>query len=365
MQGFGAAFLTSGALPLVLPLFPESKAPRVIGTWGAIGSVAAWLTPTLGGALVEANWRLAYAAIVPIGMAAFALGARVLPEHRPDVQNPLRIDRLGILFGPPGFGLAMLVLSQGRRWGWTSRPTIQLAVAATLLIVVFGLRCRRHPSPLLDLSLFSNREFSANVGAGMLQQVGFFSFFITAPLIMTQVWGWSARQAGLGLALSQVLATVGSISAGHLVERVGPYPVLIIGALINSAGSLWLVITATESITFWTGYVPAALMLGFGASWCGTVTSGSGLAALGREALGLGNSAQQLLRRAGGSIGVALAVALLGDGRGADLLPGAKRVWWMGVIVHLLIGIPLLAVPHPFARHRRTRSATDIVDMVR
>jgi MFS family permease len=93
IQGFGAAFLTSGALPLVLPLFPESKAPRVIGTWGAIGSVAAWLTPTAGGALVEANWRLAYAAIVPIGVAAFLLGARVLPEHRPAVQNPLRIDR--------------------------------------------------------------------------------------------------------------------------------------------------------------------------------------------------------------------------------------------------------------------------------
>lgn len=359
VQGCGAAFLTSGALPLVLPLFPRNKAPRVIGVWGAIGSVAAWLAPTAGGVLVEHSWRYAFAAVVPFGIGGFLLGWRVLQEDSHHDRRGTGLDRVGILLGPPGFGLAMLVLSQGRRWGWTAPSTIRFGSLASLLIIAFVLRCRRTPTtpgpaPLLDLTLFANREFSANVVGGVLQQIGFFSWFLTAPLIMTQLWGWSATQAGFALALSQVLATVGSPTAGLMVEAVGPYTVLVLGAFINALGALWLVVTVDAEVRLWSGYVPAALLLGLGASWCGTVTSGSGLAALPRSELGIGNSAQQLLRRVGGSIGVALALGLLGDGKGDALLAGARRVWWLGVVVHLLMVVPLLMVPEPFAARRRS-----------
>ncbi len=372
LQGFGAAFLTSGALPLVLPLFPSYRATRVIGVWGAIGSTAAWSAPTIGGFLVEHNWRWAFAAVVPIGVGGFVLAYKVLQEDSHHDRRGTGLDRVGMLLGPPGFGLAMLVLSQGRRWGWTAPQTVRLGALALLLIVAFILRCRRpevsatplvssdgltaseqRPAPLLDLRLFKNREFSANVIGGILQQIGFFSWFLTGPLIMTQLWGWSATHAGLALALSQVLATVGSPSAGWFAEMFGPYPVLVLGALINSAGALWLVIAADTDIDLWSGFVPAALLLGLGASWCGTVTSGSALAALSRADLGLGNSAQQLLRRVGGSIGVALAVSLLGNGSGDALLAGAHRVWFLGVAVHLLMIIPILFISEPFAKHRR------------
>jgi EmrB/QacA subfamily drug resistance transporter len=360
VQGFGAAFLTSGALPLVLPLFPRSKAPRVIGVWGAIGSIAAWLAPTAGGLLVEHSWRYAFAAVVPFGIGGFLLGWKVLKEDTHHERRGTSLDRIGILLGPPGFGLAMLVLSQGRRWGWGSSTTLRFGALSMLLIAAFVFQCRRAetvegPAPLLDLTLFTNREFSANVVGGILQQIGFFSWFLTAPLIMTQLWGWSTTQAGFALALSQVLATVGSPTAGFLVETVGPYTVLVFGAVINAVGSLWLVMTAKAEVRLWTGYVPAALLLGLGASWCGTVTSGSGLAALRRSELGIGNSAQQLLRRVGGSIGVALALGLLGNAKGSALLPGARRVWWLGVVVHLAMVVPLLMVPDPFASRRRSR----------
>jgi NTE family protein len=357
VQGFGAAFLTSGALPLVLPLFPRNKAPRVMGVWGGIGSVAAWLAPTAGGMLVEHSWRYAFAAVIPFGIAGFVLGWRVLEEDPHHERRGMRLDRVGILLGPPGFGLAMLALSQGRRWGWSSPTTLRIAVPSVLLIVLFVLRCRRpeeadKPAPLLDLGLYANREFSANVIGGVLQQIGFFSWFLTAPLIMTQLWGWSVTQAGFALALSQILATVGSPTAGFLVEALGPYTVLVLGAFINAIGALWLVITADADVHLWSGFVPAALLLGLGASWC-TVSSGSALAALPRSQLGIGNSAQQLLRRVGGSIGVALAVSLLGDGTGDALLAGARRVWWLGVVVHLLMLVPLMMIPQPFGRGRR------------
>jgi EmrB/QacA subfamily drug resistance transporter len=357
VQGCGAAFLTSGALPLVLPLFPAERAPSVIGVWGAIGSVAAWLAPTVGGFLASRNWRYVFLAVLPIALGALALGYRVIPDDEPHARSGTAIDGIGVLLGPPGFGLAMLVLSQGRRWGWAAPRTLGLSAVAVALIIAFIYRCRASPRPLLELRLFANREFSVNVTCGVFQQIGFFSWFLTAPLIMTQLWGWSVEKAGLGLAVSQILATLGSPAAGWLIERVGPYPILVIGALTNASGALWLVLIADRTVQFWTGYVPAALLLGLGASWCGTVSSGTSLAALDRADLGIGNSAQQLIRRIGGSVGVALALSLLGEGRGDALLTGAKRVWLLSVAVHLLTLAPLLAIPKPFARHRRVAVA--------
>jgi EmrB/QacA subfamily drug resistance transporter len=353
VQGFGAAFLTSGALPLVLPLFPTDRAPRVIGVWGAIGSAAAWMAPIAGGILVQRSWRYAFASVIPIGIAGFALGWKVLQEDGHDRGPRQRLDRVGIFLGPPGFGIAMLALSQGRRWGWSSSRSLLLGLIACTLIFAFIWRCRHVQSPLLNLQLFANREFSANVLSGVLQQIGFFSWFLTAPLIMHQLWGWSIKQAGFALALSQVLATVGSPIAGRMVEALGPYPVLIMGAVINSVGALWLVITVDTTVRLWTGFIPAALLFGLGASWCGTVTSGSGLAALPRDDLGLGNSAQQLLRRVGGSIGIALAVGLLGNATGPAILNGARRVWLLGVIVHVLMLAPIALIDAPFGRGRR------------
>jgi EmrB/QacA subfamily drug resistance transporter len=341
VQGVGAAFLTSGALPMVLPLFPEVKRHLVVGVWGAIGSVAAWATPIVGGLLVESSWRWAFLALFPVSVLGLAIAARVLDEASPSHDGQVRLDRVSAMLGPPGFGLGMLVLAQGRRWGWGHPLTLWLGALAVLFLTAFVVRCQRVEGPLLDFRIFRTGEYSANVAVGAFQQIGFFSWYLTGPLIMTQLWGWSPTQAGMALAASQLLSTVGSPIAGWSAERIGPHPVTAIGALINTVGSLWLIVTSGPEPHVWSGYLPAAMMLGFGASFCGTVSSGASLAALPARDLGVGNSIQQLIRRAFGSIGVALAVALLGESTGDAILGGARRVWWLGAVAHLLILVPV------------------------
>ena len=340
VQGVGGAFLASSALALVLPMFPVSKVPAVIGAWGAIGSVAAWLTPTLGALVVDVNWRYAFGGLAPLGVVVALIGRRVLHEQIiTDLEG--RTDRLSYYVGPIGLGLLMLVLAQGSRWGWASPSVIVLGGLAVVLIVVFVRRCVTAAVPLVDLAILRNRVFAANTIAGAVQQIGFFGWFLTAPLIMIALWGWSVREAGLAVALGQVMASVAAPLGGQLAIRYGNSRPIVVSSFITAGGSAWLLATATARPNFVGVVLPASMLMGFGSGMCGTMTTGAALAALPASMLGAGNSLVQLERRMGGALGVALAAGLLGEGSGSGLLAGARRVWWMVTILHIFMSAPL------------------------
>ena len=350
LQGAGAAFLTSGALALALPMFPAAKAAVLIGAWGMVGSIAAWTTPTAGALVVEWSWRLAFALVVPIGIGAVLLGRRVLVEQTPaNTSGPT--DRLSYVVGPPALGLLMVVLADGGDWGWLSATTLGLGAVALTGVGVLLWRSVVAADPLLDLEILRVRIYTANLIAGSLQQAGFFAWFLTAPLIMSELWNWSTREIGLALAVGQILSTLASPLGGQIVIRWGSNAAIALGTSVNIAAMLWAVTAMTATPDFWGSYLPMALMFGFGSGMAGTVTTGASLAALPRGLLGAGNSIIQLVRRMGGAFGVAIGLALLGDATGPALLGGAKRAWVLVAIIHAAMFLPLLAARAGPRRH--------------
>jgi EmrB/QacA subfamily drug resistance transporter len=343
IQGIGAAFLTSSALALVLPLFPRYKAAIVVGAWGSVGSIASWLTPTAGALVVERNWRWGFALMAPIGLLALFAGRNVLEEQVGE-QSGSRTDWSGFVLGPPALGTLMLVVSRGRDWGWTSRSTIGLAFVSILLLAAFVWRCATVDVPLLDLRLFANRRYSVNVLTGAMQQFGYFSWLLTAPLVMTSMWGWSIRKAGFAIAVGQFFCSVGSPAGGRLVERWSTSAVIAWGGVVTGTGAMLWTVGAAAKPNFWITYLPGAVLFGFGSAVCGTVTTAASLKALPQSSLGTGNSVQQLIRRLGGAIGISLAIPLLGTATGAALLPGAKRVWLICALFHYAMVIPMLFI---------------------
>lgn len=92
IQAVGAGMVFPAALGLLLPEWPVEKRGIPVGIWSAVSGVAAAAGPPVGALLVEAGWRWVFIANVPIGIAFFAVGLRVLlnrrDEHatgRPDV----------------------------------------------------------------------------------------------------------------------------------------------------------------------------------------------------------------------------------------------------------------------------------------
>ncbi|HWF24984.1 MAG TPA: MFS transporter, partial [Solirubrobacteraceae bacterium] len=161
VQATGAAVLVPCSLGLVLQAFPEERRGHAVAMWTATAALAAGVGPSLGGVLVSAaNWRLAFVANLPIGALAYYLAGQTLVESRMPGRRRLP-DLAGALIVAVALGALTLGIVQGTAWGWSNVRTLTAFIAAAALLVVFLERCRRHPTPVIDLGLLRIR----NVGA--------------------------------------------------------------------------------------------------------------------------------------------------------------------------------------------------------
>lgn len=341
VQGAGGAFLTSSALAMVLPLFPSERRGRVIGIWGGVGSLAAVLAPTAGAWMVEhVSWRAAFALEIPLGVVTFVAGVLTLPVASSAVKA--RINIVSALSGSVGLGLCAAVLSQGRRWGWASSRSIAASLVGVALVITFFARSKTDEFALFDRRLLGYRAWTSNTLAAGWQQIGFFTWFLTTPLILVNVWQWTVLEAGAAMALGQVASSISGPLGGIWADRVGTTRPIVLSAFVTLLGPLWLAIAATTRPQFLTMFLPATLLMGAGGGICGMLTTGGALNQLPEAVLGTANGAHQVFRRIAGLVGVAIALAILGEAKGTAMLGPARVVWLVIAFAHVAMCVPLL-----------------------
>src|SRR3954449_7445667 len=82
LQGLGAALISPAALSIISTTFAEGKErARALAVWAAIAIGGSAVGLVLGGALTESfSWRWIFFVNVPVGVAAFVLSLRFVPE---------------------------------------------------------------------------------------------------------------------------------------------------------------------------------------------------------------------------------------------------------------------------------------------
>ena len=211
-------------------------------------------------------------------------------------------------------------------------------------------RCSRTTFPLLDLQLFRDRRFTVANLSQAGTQLAIFAWFFTTPLFLINVWHYSALAGGTAVAIGMIASFV-SVPVGHWSDRHGYRGVLIVGGLISAAAMGWWVAVVGEEAQFWTEYFPGLVGFGVGAGMVGIVVTNAALASLAEADLATANATFQMIRRLVGAIGVAIAVAILGD-RTTESLAAFRGTWIMIGIGYLFSVVAALAYP----RERATRA---------
>src|SRR5207248_10498080 len=82
LQGLGAALVSPAALSIITTTFAEGvERTRALGVWAAIAAGGGAFGLLLGGFLTDAlSWQWIFFVNVPIGLAAFLLSLRFVPE---------------------------------------------------------------------------------------------------------------------------------------------------------------------------------------------------------------------------------------------------------------------------------------------
>jgi EmrB/QacA subfamily drug resistance transporter len=266
-QGLAGAVMVPQVLALITATYQPAQRARALGWFGVTMGLSFVLGQILGGALVEAaGWRSIFLVNVPVGVLALIAAAKVVP-HAWSQRRP-KLDPIGAVGMSAGLALALVPLTLGRDEGWPAWTWA--CMAASLPVLTAALLWERRlgrggGEPLMDLSLFKERAFSAGlvVSFGLVCAFGSFMFVLT--LLLQSGLGNSPLRAGtMALPLAATFTTM-SILSGRLSARFGNATITV-GAFLSALGSLGLVVTGLHYGTHLTGWElgPATALIGAG-----------------------------------------------------------------------------------------------------
>ena len=241
VQGVGAGFLFSNSAAIITDAFPPNERGRALGVNQVSIVVGAVAGLVLGGIITSTiGWRWIFFVNVPIGVVAtlrarYDLRELVRPESAP------RIDWFGNVLFAGALTIALVGITFGALGQWSATDASVAIVVGIVLLGAFLYVESRERSPMLDLSLFRSREFSASATAMLLNALARGAFtFILVFYLQGPPRFLSPFTAGLFLIpVSASLATLGPVS-GWLSDRYGPRPFLVAGLVASAAGFLWL-----------------------------------------------------------------------------------------------------------------------------
>jgi EmrB/QacA subfamily drug resistance transporter len=325
-QAIGAAALIPTSLALVLPEFPPERRAIATSVWAAAGAVAAATGPALGGVLVESGgWRWAF--FVNLVVALGVLPARRLLVDRTDPAGADPPDLLGGALLAVAVGALALGIVKAPDWGWTDDRVLTSWLVAVVALMALALRSRRHPAPILEPGLLAIRSFAIGNGAMLVLSMGFYALLLGNVLFLTQVWGYSVLEAGLGVTPGPLAAAVAAVAGGRLVERVGPRAILVPAALSAAAGCLVYRALAGADAAYVADWLPAQLLSGAAFGFAFAALATATVMDLPPNRLATGAALSSCARQIGAVVGIAVLIAVIGTPSPAEAIAAFDRAW--------------------------------------
>jgi EmrB/QacA subfamily drug resistance transporter len=320
VQGVGGALIMAISPAMLTAAFPPEERGRAIGLNAVTVSLGISAGPTLGGILTEHfSWRSIFYVNVPIGALGLVLTLILLPRSK--ARRPVAFDPLGALLLGVGLASTTACLSVGQEVGWLSLFPATLGVLALATMIGFVPWERRHPHPVVDLTLFRHRVFTSATASLVLSFLALFAVGFMMPFYLEQLRHLSTEQSGLLLTpMPATIALVAPIS-GALSDRYGSRWLSAGGLTIACIGLVLLGRLDAVSTPFHIGACLAVTGLGQGLFQ--SPNNSALLGAAPRERQGVASGMLATARVVGQCLSVAVAGAVftaLGGAAAADAL---------------------------------------------
>ena len=306
LQGIGGGMLVGTAFACIPDLFPDS---HVRLRWQVMISsafgIANAVGPSLGGVLTEHyGWRSVFYVNLPIGLLGAWFVVRYMPHLRQHQGGKIRLDWQGALLIAIALGTLQLLveLLPQNQAGGTLTVLALLSIASFVALIYWERRC---PEPLLPLDMLRNRSLSLLFLLALLVGITLFTLIFYAPLLLQGGFGLSPQEAGLLVTPLAASITIGSITNGRLITRMGnPIGMLYLGFALLICACVGLLSAHSSTAHGLVATYMALAGLGIGFIMPNLTVFGQQIA--GREHLGIATALLQSLRMVGGMLGTAI-----------------------------------------------------------
>ena len=308
VQGIGGAFLFANAGALVTDAFPREELGLAMGTNVMVSAIGLVIGPVLGGALVAIAWPWVFWFNVPLGLLGSAWAFLVLHEMS-GRDSERGLDLPGTAVFVVGLTGLVLGLSKGGLSGWSGPVVIGGLAAAVVLLPLFVVIEWRSRSPMLDLTLFEDRLFSAAAAAAFLNGLARFALMFLFVFYFQGPQGQSPLMAGLELAPLALGMLVASPIAGAIADRRGSRGLAALGMVVTAAGLAGMTMLQAHTTYWWSALWLALVGIGSGMFNSPNTAAMMGVVPVHRR--GIASGARMMLTNTGAVISIAFVLAVV------------------------------------------------------
>jgi DHA2 family multidrug resistance protein len=308
-QGVGAGFMVPLSQALMLRAYPPGKQAVAITIWSMTTVLGPIVGPLLGGWITDhAHWSWIFLINIPVTLVC-GFGVWVLLHDRDTATQKLPLDWVGMVLLVVWVGSLQLVLDKGNELDWFGSGFIlALAIVVGLGFLLFLVWELTERHPLVDLSLFRERNFALGVFALGLMFSTMMALNLIATLWLQTELGYTAQWAGFVAAGTGMVMLVMGPFVGRYGGRFDPR-ILASFALFFMMLSAFYRAQFTSDLDFLNLVIPQ-LILGFGSSFMFVPMIGIIMGNIPARRLAAAASMQNFIRTMFGSFGTSLSVAI-------------------------------------------------------
>jgi DHA2 family multidrug resistance protein len=314
LQGLGGGAMMPMSQAILMETFPPDQQAVAMSVWGMgmmIGPVGG---PIIGGWITDNySWRWIFYINVPIGITAALMVAVFVHDPSYIRRGIKKIDWWGLWLLAIGIACVQVMLDKGERLDWfDSHVIVALTVIGSIGLAAFIIRELQTTEPIVNLRVLQNRTFAIGTIFTTIVMFGMYGTYILIPLFCQQISGYTPMLAGLVMSI-QSLGTFLSITlAGRLFNKIDPRLMVTVGCLLAGIGS-WYMAQFYADIDFWSIAGPGILR-GIGSGFIFIPLTTLSLSAVSVENMGTASGLFNMVRTIGGSVGIAILVAMLTSG---------------------------------------------------
>ncbi|WP_353068390.1 DHA2 family efflux MFS transporter permease subunit [Tunturibacter empetritectus] len=253
LQGVGGGGLGPSEQSILADTFEPAKRGQAFALYGMAVILAPTVGPTIGGWLTDNfDWRWIFFINLPVVVLSLFLTHKLV-EDPPAIQKEVkearsshfRVDYIGFSLLALTFGTLEVVLDKGQEDDWFSSHLITtfviVSAVAFIAVILWELYlARKKQRPILDLRLFSNRNFALSMGMMFVLGASLYAVNTLFSQFLQNLMGYTAEQSGLALASGGLATMICMVIVGAISSKVDPRKLAAFGFAVTAASLFYM-----------------------------------------------------------------------------------------------------------------------------
>jgi DHA2 family multidrug resistance protein len=263
LQGAGGGGLAPSEQAILADTFPPEKRGQAFALYGMAVVFAPAIGPTIGGWITDNfDWRWIFFINVPVAILSLFLTSRLVedPPHivrevKEMAKRGLDLDYFGFGLLAVGFGSLQFFLDKGQEDDWFGSRLITFFIVTCVtglisLIVWEMYEIKKGRKPILDLTLFENRNFAVSFVLMFVLGFALYGTTVLIPEFVQSLLGYTAEQAGLVISPGGFMIMMMMPLVGYLVGKVDARYLIVLGFSVTAA-ALGMMHTLNLGVSYW------------------------------------------------------------------------------------------------------------------